>query len=183
MNKRWLMAAMGTVLCAATLRAEEPAVKKTETETPKVSEPDKNLENKGQEKQVSKLASKYNVTEAQIRSMRTDGKGMGWGEIGHALAISQKAGVPLADVLKLRESGMGWGEIAKKYNFKLGDVTGKAKDIEKEGKKAEKADDKAKKGAEKAAAKSGNSAAGRANGSNSGGNGHSGGTHGNGRNK
>lgn len=156
MKKRWMLAMLGTVLWAAPLCADDTTAK-TMPETPKMTEPAKPMENKGQEKQVAKLAAKFNVSEADIRAMRSDGKGMGWGEIGHALAIAQKSGQPLADILKLRESKMGWGEIAKKYNLKLGEITGKAKDIEKEGKKAEKADErtvaKAKKADEKAAAK------------------------------
>jgi hypothetical protein len=77
--------------------------------------------------QVDKLAAKYSVPAEEIAALRQ--KGMGWGEIGHALAISQKAGAPLADVVKLRDSGMGWGAICGKYGFKLGDVARKSKEM------------------------------------------------------
>jgi hypothetical protein len=88
----------------------------------------------GEKKLAGELAGEYNVLESEILALRD--KGMGWGEVGHALAISQRAGVPLKDVLALRDSGMGWGEIAQKYNFKLGEVTGKAKDVGARGDKA-----------------------------------------------
>ena len=78
---------------------------------------------KGTDKQVDKLAAQFKVPESQITDLRA--KGLGWGEISNALAISQKAGAPLADVLKLRDSHMGWGKIAQKYGFKLGDAVGK----------------------------------------------------------
>lgn len=69
---------------------------------------------------VSALAAEFKVTAEEVSGLRA--KGMGWGEVRHALAISRKAGVPLADVVKLRESGMGWGSISQKYGFKLGEA-------------------------------------------------------------
>ena len=95
-------------------------------------------QNPGTQTQVSKLAAKYDVPPAEITSLRS--RGLGWGEIGHALAIAQRAGVSVDDVMKLRRSGMGWGRISQKYGFKLGAVTGRAKEIAKAGRSAERTD-------------------------------------------
>lgn len=78
-----------------------------------------------QEKEIpaQKLADKYQVPLSSVQGLRD--KGLGWGEINNALAISRKSGQPLSEIMKLRESGMGWGQIARKYGFKLGDVIGR----------------------------------------------------------
>lgn len=81
---------------------------------------------KGREKQVARLAEEFGVTQDEVRELRA--KGMGWGEVRHAFAISRRSGQPVAEILKQRDSGMGWGAIADKYGFKLGDVAGKGKD-------------------------------------------------------
>jgi len=67
----------------------------------------------------------FGVPDAQILSLRD--KGMGWGEIGHVLAVSQVTGKRPSDVLKYRDYGMGWGEIVGMYGLDLGYVRGRAK--------------------------------------------------------
>lgn len=94
--------------------------------------------NPGTKRLTGKLAAEYKVPAADIERMRADK--LGWGEIGDALAISQKAGVPVDQVLAQRKSGLGWGEIAQKYGFTLGDVVSKAKAVEREGRKADRDD-------------------------------------------
>jgi len=86
-----------------------------------------------------KVAAKHNVAETDVQSLRD--KGLGFGEIGLAVAIAERSGQPLSAVVQERDSGLGWGDIAQKYGFKLGDVQKKGKDIEKEFKKADKASD------------------------------------------
>jgi hypothetical protein len=88
----------------------------------------------GKDAKADSLAAEYNVPKARVLALREK---MGWGEVKHALAISNKAGVPVDDVVALRDSGMGWGQIAQKYGFKLGDVTGKGKSMDKPGKRGE----------------------------------------------
>ncbi|HVE12365.1 MAG TPA: hypothetical protein VNI01_03130 [Elusimicrobiota bacterium] len=90
------------------------------------SKPPERTENKGTSREVSRIASEFKVTDQQVLDLRK--QGLGWGEVRHALAISQKAGVPVGDVMKLRQSGMGWGKIAQNYGFKLGDVSGKGRE-------------------------------------------------------
>lgn len=74
----------------------------------------------GQQKQIDKLASEFSVTKEEVTSLRD--KGLGWGEVRHALSLSQKTGKPVGDIMKMREDGMGWGAIAKKEGVKLDGV-------------------------------------------------------------
>lgn len=120
--------------CLALPAAAQDDAERKDKEGSSVEAP-ADTESKGSKKHLEKLSAEFGVTEARLVELRE--KGMGWGEIGHALAIAQKSGKPLDDVLKLRESGMGWGEIAKQYGFKLGEIKGNAKKAEALGKKAD----------------------------------------------
>lgn len=94
--------------------------------------------NAGDKKQGEKLAVEFGLPEQAVYELRA--KGLGWGEVRHALGIAQKSGQPLSEVLKLRDSGLGWGKIAEHYGFKLGDLARpeeKAKDKEAAEKKGE----------------------------------------------
>lgn len=46
--------------------------------------------------------------------------GLGYGEVRHALTLSEQNGGDLQSVLDMRESGMGWGEIAQQQGTTLG---------------------------------------------------------------
>lgn len=116
MNMKWTMIII-LGLGLAPLYAEGPPSATTPPDSPAAQTP------KPKPSKVSELAGRYNVPEKDVSDLRD--KGMGWGEIKHALAISQKSGQPLSEVMKLRDSGMGWGKIAKQYGFKLGEVAGK----------------------------------------------------------
>lgn len=102
MNIRWITAGLLGVYLAIPAPAAE-------TEPP-------------EERQAAKLAQRFGAKQEEVQALRD--KGMGWGEIKHALAISRKADVPVSDVVKMRESGAGWGRIAQQYGFKLGEATG-----------------------------------------------------------
>lgn len=92
-------------------------------------QPPPDWKNKGARKQGEKLAAQFGVTQQEVYDLRA--KGLGWGEVRHALAIARKADVPVADVLKRRDSGMGWGKISQHYGFKLGEAArGALKDKE-----------------------------------------------------
>lgn len=127
--KPWVFVLAACLALPAAAQDDGKEKERSSVETPA------DTESKGAKKHLEKLSSEFGVTEARLVELRE--KGMGWGEIGHALAIAQKSGKPLDDVLKLRESGMGWGEIAKQYGFKLGEIKGNAKKAEALGKKAD----------------------------------------------
>lgn len=123
MKKSTLCLAVLTAFVAAGARAGDPA--KTET-PPKAEEskektppkPEAKPAAPGQQKQVDKIAAEFGVAKEEVSGLRD--KGLGWGEVRHALSLSQKTGKPVGAILKMREDGMGWGEIAKKEGVKLG---------------------------------------------------------------
>lgn len=116
---------LGPVLAQDETPKPAPEPPPAETTPPKPPPPDEppappDWKNKGGRKQGEKLAAQFGVTQQEVFDLRA--KGLGWGEVRHALAIARKADVPVADVLKLRDSGMGWGKISQNYGFKLGEA-------------------------------------------------------------
>lgn len=125
MKTHWMLPALLAMGLAPTLGlADDEAVKpppdQPKQETPPKPEPPAQ-ENRGAQKQVDKLTAEFGVSAKEVAGLRA--KGLGWGEVRHALAIARKSGQPVSEVMKLRDSGMGWGEIAQHYGFKLGDVS------------------------------------------------------------
>lgn len=127
MNLRRIAAGLlGACLAVPAMAAETepPERPPKESEEPGQKPPKKaRTPPEAQTRKAAELAARYGVTQEEVAALRE--KGMGWGEIKHALAISEKAGVPLSEVVKLRQDGMGWGQVAQHYGFKLGEATGK----------------------------------------------------------
>jgi len=68
-------------------------------------------------------AFEYQYTDAdgQLITQTIDSNsGMGYGEVRHALTLSEQNGGDLQSVLDMRESGLGWGEIAHQQGGSLG---------------------------------------------------------------
>jgi hypothetical protein len=84
---------------------------------------------------LSRVAAKYGVSEKELAYLR--GQGMGWGEIGRAVAIAQRSGQPLADVVDLRKSGLDWSQIARRFGFTVTEVAAEASEVERDGRDAE----------------------------------------------
>jgi hypothetical protein len=114
-------------------------------------------ETKSGQGKAAELSARYKVTEKEVTDLRD--KKMGWGEIDHALAISQKSGKPLSEIMAMRDSGMGWGKIAQKEGVKLGEL--KASDRADKGAARSDKADKAAGRADKAASRA-DKASGRA---------------------
>jgi len=106
----------------------------------------------------SKVAQDFNIPEDSVQALRDVYK-VGYGEVSKALALAQKSGLTVDEILKMKtEEKMGWGQIAQKLNlepgkdYKAGDKQGVA--IEKkeaqEIKKQEMMEKKAEKKAENA---------------------------------
>lgn len=72
-------------------------------------------------------------------------RGWSWEDIGHAKAISKKAGVKYERIVELRDAGLAWSQISEGHGFKLAEV-------------ARAAQEHAKKAKEKSAAKARRSA-------------------------
>lgn len=112
-----LGAAPRAVEAVKIVKKDRPADEKVERERPR-------------DRPAARLAEEFDVGEATVQELRA--KGLGWGEVRHALAISRRSGQPVEEVMKLRDSGLGWGEIAKRYGFKLGEAARPAKPPETE---------------------------------------------------
>lgn len=91
-----------------------------------------------QKNPMHEMAARHHVGASDLQDLRA--KGMNWSDIGRALAVSDKAGIPMSEVLGQRQAGRGWDQIAKEHGFKMSDVDRPARDIEREGKKAERAE-------------------------------------------
>ena len=89
-------------------------------------------EPQGQKAVVQRLEKQFNVTEAQITSLRN--QKLGYGEIAIVFSLAQKTGGITQDnvnkIMTMRQGPpvMGWGQIAKSLNLKLGKVVS---DVEK----------------------------------------------------
>lgn len=119
---RWLLPLL-TLLLAAPLTPsfaadEDPNAARVETTREGKSPP--------ATQKARRLARDYNANPADVQALRD--RGMGWGEIRRALAISQRSDKPLAEIVELRDAGMGWGEIASRYNVSPDDAA--TKDVE-----------------------------------------------------
>lgn len=73
----------------------------------------------GQEKQAEKLAERYGVRERLVWRLRD--KGMGWGEVRHALDLSRSSGKSPYEIYRMRRDGMGWGQIRHRLDSRPGD--------------------------------------------------------------
>src|SRR3989337_3989254 len=91
----------------------------------------------GEKVVVQKLKQEFNVTDAQITSLR-DQK-MGYGEMAIVFSLSKQLGGTNGitqqniDAIMAKRSGppvMGWGQIAKSYNLKLGAIVSQVKKVE-----------------------------------------------------
>lgn len=118
---------MSAVLFLGNLKAEDASEYEFETlSKPMIEHEARDLAKKeykasGKEKKaVKKLSRNFDVSEETILDLRS--KKYGYGEISHALIISEKSGESVEDIIALRESGMGWGEISKKYDLKPGKI-------------------------------------------------------------
>ncbi len=74
--------------------------------------------------QESKILEKYGErfgvdidTLADLRAQR-----LGYGEISHALVLSEMSGKSLNEIVAMREADKGWGQIADELGVKLGEA-------------------------------------------------------------
>ncbi|HLE41287.1 MAG TPA: hypothetical protein VI956_07265 [Nitrospirota bacterium] len=90
----------------------------------------------GEKVVVQKLKQEFNVTDAQITSLR-DQK-MGYGEMAIVFSLSKQLGGTNGitqqniDAIMAKRLGppvMGWGQIAKSYNLKLGAAVSQIKKV------------------------------------------------------
>lgn len=68
---------------------------------------------------LTKLAEQFGVTYDELLGWYC--QGWGSGQIAIAYMVSQKTGVPVADLFAMRESGMSWRQILAELGYDLGD--------------------------------------------------------------
>lgn len=78
-----------------------------------------------------RLAERHGVSADELRRLERE-EGMSWNEIGHALAVSERAKRPLEEILELRRSGADWREISRKYEVDHSQIRRGARDFERE---------------------------------------------------
>jgi hypothetical protein len=103
------------------VRSQEAAKETAQEETreqERLRDRERILENES--KILEKYTERFGVdteTLADLRAQR-----LGYGEISHALVLSEMTEKPLDEVVAMRESGKGWGQIADECGVKLGKV-------------------------------------------------------------
>ena len=81
------------------------------------------LENES--KILEKYSERFGVDTETLADLRAER--LGYGEISHALVLSEMTGKPLDEVVAMRESGKGWGQIADELGVKLREATREVK--------------------------------------------------------
>jgi hypothetical protein len=73
-----------------------------------------------EERRLELVARRFRLPPAEVRLLRA--RGLEWRDVEHALALSEKTGEPVSELLKLREDGRGWGRIAVERGVRLEDL-------------------------------------------------------------
>jgi len=81
------------------------------------------LEN--EEKILGKYSERFGVDTETLADLRAER--FGYGEISHALVLSEKTGKPLDEIVAMRDDGKGWGQIADEHGVKLREATREVK--------------------------------------------------------
>ena len=118
------------VLGASPGRTQEEAKEKAQEETreqerlqererlleqERLRERERILENES--KILEKYAERFGVDIDTLTDLRA--KRFGYGEISHALVLSEMTERPLDEIVAMRDSGKGWGQIADEFGVKL----------------------------------------------------------------
>lgn len=95
--------------------ATEETTQEEAREQERLRDRERILENES--KILEKYAERFDVdteTLADLRAQR-----LGYGEISHALVLSEMTERPLDEIVAMRDAGKGWGQIANEYEVKL----------------------------------------------------------------
>jgi len=102
-------------------RAQEAAKEEAREEAGKqerLRDKERIIENES--KILEKYAQRFGVDVDTLADLRA--KRFGYGEITHALLLSEMTGRTLDEIVAMRDSGKGWGQIADELGVKLGKV-------------------------------------------------------------
>jgi len=107
-------------------RAQEKAKEEAREEVGKqerLRDRERILENEG--KILEKYAGRYGVDIDILADLRA--QRLGYGEISHALVLSEMTGKSLDEIVAMRQADKGWGQIADELGVNLGKVTKEVK--------------------------------------------------------
>lgn len=99
-------------------RAQEEEKEKTREQTreeERLRDRERILEN--EEKILEKYSERFGVDTEILADLRAER--LGYGEISHALVLSEKTGKTLDEIVAMRDAGKGWGQIADELGVKL----------------------------------------------------------------
>ncbi len=107
-------------------RAQEEEKEKTREEIreeERLRDRERILEN--EEKILEKYSERFGVDRDTLADLRAER--LGYGEISHALVLSEKTGKTLDEIVAMRDAGKGWGDIADELGVKLRETTREVK--------------------------------------------------------
>lgn len=111
---------LGIILVAGAspVRSQEEVKETAQEETreqERLRDRERILEN--EDKILEKYSERFGVDTETLADLRAER--LGYGEISHALVLSEMTERPLDEVVAMRESGKGWGQIADECGVKL----------------------------------------------------------------
>ncbi len=114
------IACLGIILVggANPVRSQEAAKETAQEEAreqERLRDRERILENES--KILEKYAERFDVDTETLVDLRV--KRLGYGEISHALVLSEMTERPLDEIVAMRDAGKGWGQIANEYEVKL----------------------------------------------------------------
>lgn len=84
---------------------------------------------------ADRFAERHGVSRDELTRLERE-EGMSWGDISHALAISERSKRPLSEILEHRRSGDNWRGISKRYELDYSKVRQGARRMEREAREA-----------------------------------------------
>ena len=107
-------------------RAQEEVEERTREEIreqERLRDRERILEN--EEKILEKYSERFGVDTETLADLRAER--LGYGEISHALVLSEMTERPLDEIVAMRDAGKGWGQIADECGVKLREATREVK--------------------------------------------------------
>lgn len=84
---------------------------------------------------AERFAERHGVSGEELNRLRREER-MSWGDISHALSISERSKRPLPEILERRRSGESWKDMSKRYELDYSQVRQGAWRVEREAREA-----------------------------------------------
>lgn len=80
---------------------------------------------------AERFTERHGVSREELDRLQRE-EGMSWGDISHALSISERSKRPLSEILEHRRSGESWRDMSKRYELDYSQVRQGARHMERE---------------------------------------------------